>query len=168
MLTTEKELSGERNIKKRKVEYFLSQDVLYEIILFIDSFNDFISLSQVNKYFYNSLFVKENEILNYMIKQFNIKIKLNNELLPNYLFKINYLRVELLNEYNKFTRVKQFIENDFNLLNKFKNLKYLEISNVYFSPTVKNHNYIFPKLDNLEELKLHNCDLPEIIFTIFK
>ncbi|KAL9641903.1 hypothetical protein ABK040_000280 [Willaertia magna] len=142
--------------EKRLIEYFLSQDVLYEIILFIDSFNDFISLSQVNKYFYNSLFVKENEILNYIIKQFKIKIKLNNELLPNYLFKINYLRVELLNEYNKFTRVKQFIENDFNLLNKFKNLKYVEISNNF----PENHNYIFPKLDNLEELKLSFCNLP--------
>ncbi|KAL9641901.1 hypothetical protein ABK040_000839 [Willaertia magna] len=144
MLTTEKELSGERNIKKRKVEYFLSQDELYEIILFIDNLKDFISLSKVNKYFYNTLFIKQNEILNYIIKQFKICIELNNKL-PNYLFKINYLRVSRYN---------------INLLNKFKNLKYLEISNLYFSPTIKKHEYIFPKFEKLIELKLHNCELP--------
>ncbi|KAL9651967.1 hypothetical protein ABK040_000310 [Willaertia magna] len=130
-------IKEERNIKKRKLENFLPQEIIYEIILFINDFKDFISFSQLNKYFYNTLLINENNILNLMLKK--IKIKLNIKL-PNYLFKINYLRA------------KKFGEN--NLLNNFKNLKYLEVSGIY-----KINNFIFPELDNLKELKLFNCDL---------
>ncbi|KAL9648517.1 hypothetical protein ABK040_012631 [Willaertia magna] len=127
------------------MERFISQEIIYEIASFIEYIKDYISLSQVNKYFYNSLLIEENNTFhntfNNFFKKHYFYLADKNYMLPNYLFKLKYI------DFNN------VIKSD--LLDKFINLKNLNISKVS-----KDINFIFPKLELLEELIINESTLP--------
>ncbi|KAL9648968.1 hypothetical protein ABK040_008348 [Willaertia magna] len=89
-------------------------DILYEISKFIDNIRDYYYLALTNKYFYNNMFLQnENNlflnILNEIFK--NIRISLKNNL-PNFIFKLETIST---------------FKNNLELLNNFINLKNLYI-----------------------------------------
>ncbi|KAL9656416.1 hypothetical protein ABK040_005181 [Willaertia magna] len=136
----------ERKVKKRKLNNFiLPIEIVYEILLYLDETIDFISFSQINKYFYENLLIVDNIALNEIFKNNDIYLLDN---LPHYLFKLPYLFVQ------------ENDNNNFNLLLKFYNLKKLIITGI-----TDEQYFIFPKLEKLEELEIFFCDLSKNVFT---
>ncbi|KAL9653870.1 hypothetical protein ABK040_012930 [Willaertia magna] len=120
------------------MEHFLTPDILSTIGEYLNNVKDYIHLFQINKFVYNNILNDNETILRNEIFKKEVIICLN-EKLPSYLFKLQNLNITQEN-------------NDFNLLNKFKYLKYLEIQKLP-------KDFIFPNLSFLEELKIKNSNL---------
>ncbi|KAL9641631.1 hypothetical protein ABK040_001906 [Willaertia magna] len=151
------------------MEPFHSIDILSEIIKYLDDILDYINFAQTNKYIYeilllqNSEYIIVNEHLNYLFKKSNLSLNIE---LPNYLFKIKYLNVEKDNN------------NNFNLLNNFKNLTSLTINKLPEDfilidlPKLENlnitntfvQNNTFLNLQQLKTLKLKDSYFPQCCF----
>ncbi|KAL9643191.1 hypothetical protein ABK040_001679 [Willaertia magna] len=155
------------------MEPFHSIDILSEIIKYLDNILDYINLAQTNKYIYeilllqNSEYIVVNEHLNYLFKKYNLSLNIE---LPNYLFKIKYLNVEKDNN------------NNFNLLNNFKNLTSLTINKLPEDfilidlPKLENLNVLntivqnntFLNLQQLKTLQLKDSYFPQCCFDSLK
>ncbi|KAL9649504.1 hypothetical protein ABK040_000743 [Willaertia magna] len=124
------------------MEHFLTVDILSMIGEYVDNAKDYIHLFQINKFVYNNILNNNETVLkNKIFKKHFIYL---NEKLPNYLFQLQNLNI---------AQEEEEIIN-FNLLEKFKYLKYLKIEKLpkYF---------IFPNLPFLEELIIEISTLQE-------
>ncbi|KAL9650921.1 hypothetical protein ABK040_015024 [Willaertia magna] len=124
------------------MEHFLTPDILLIIGEYIDNVKDYIHLFQINKLVYNNILNNGQVVLRNNIFKKDVNLCLN-EKLPTYLFQLQNLNTQTENEMN-----------NFNLLNKFKYLKYLEIQNLP-------ENFIFSNLPLLEELIIDESNLQE-------
>ncbi|KAL9651899.1 hypothetical protein ABK040_000245 [Willaertia magna] len=114
--------------------YLFVTDIILEITKYFNDISDYIHFAQINKTFYHLLTLEETMVLNQLFEKNAIKLSNN---LPNYLFKsINSLN--LIEEEN----------HEFNLLEKFTNLKKLNVKKIP-------EQYLI-KLTNLEELDIDN------------
>ncbi|KAL9641865.1 hypothetical protein ABK040_000803 [Willaertia magna] len=114
--------------------YLFVTDIILEITKYFNDISDYIHFAQINKTFYYLLTLEETIVLNQLFEKNAIKLSNN---LPNYLFKsINSLN--LIEEEN----------HEFNLLEKFTNLKKLNVKKIP-------EQYLI-KLTNLEELDIDN------------
>ncbi|KAL9642567.1 hypothetical protein ABK040_011133 [Willaertia magna] len=103
--------------KKRKIElnFCFTTEIIFEIIQYFEDPNDYLNLAQLNKYYYETMLINDSYLFNKftdILIQF-MRIKLSNNL-PNYMFKIQKLNITSSNS-------------DFNLLQKFTNLKYFQV-----------------------------------------
>ncbi|KAL9647362.1 hypothetical protein ABK040_011727 [Willaertia magna] len=168
----------ENALKKRKtiVDHIFTEDILSEIIKYLDDLKDYLNLAQINKYFYELLLLKDN----YLFSQFNeILFKKNlflSKNLPNYIFKLKKLKI-LASNYllRKFTNLNILIcytivqqdlfkltnleklsvnGNTYNIdsLSNLKNLKYLKLRN-----NKQLNDEWFKELFNLTKIDLFNC-----------
>ncbi|KAL9643352.1 hypothetical protein ABK040_014806 [Willaertia magna] len=117
------------------MEHFLTVDILSIIAEYLDNVKDFIHLFQINKFVYNNILNNSQTVLRNNIFKKEVILCLN-EKLPPYLFQLQNLNI---------TQTERKEINNFNLLNKFKYLNYLEIQRIP-------ENFIFP---NLSLKKLH-------------
>ncbi|KAL9649841.1 hypothetical protein ABK040_009654 [Willaertia magna] len=128
----------QRKLKKEKIDYYFTFDVLFEISKFIRDVNDFLSFAQIKKSIYENLILYNNQIaLNEILKRNEI-ILLTNKKYPNYLFQIENLLI---------SEESEMLE----LLKNFKNLKCLQINSKICLITENNFT---ENLINLQELKI--------------
>ncbi|KAL9645768.1 hypothetical protein ABK040_003500 [Willaertia magna] len=132
----------ERQTKKRKIESFIPLEIIYEISKYIDYIIDFLHLTQINKYYFENLLIKENEIVNEIFKSIfkamNFRPKPTTTF-PNYLF-------------DKFQSLSLYKMDDFKKLKKFTNLKTLRTWKIP-------NDYIFDNLLKLEEIYIYDREL---------
>ncbi|KAL9656391.1 hypothetical protein ABK040_005157 [Willaertia magna] len=152
--------------KKRKMEcsrdynLYLSPDILFEITKYCNSVKDYLNLSKVNKHFYESLMIKEENNLNNLFSKKEIMLK---NYLPSSLFYLNNLNICFCNEeifntgfLTMFTKLKNLNISTLNHFDELQiedlqntNLEKLEISNFY-----KINGSGFKYLNNLKCLNI--------------
>ncbi|KAL9645772.1 hypothetical protein ABK040_003504 [Willaertia magna] len=127
-----------RSVKKRKTNsnYCFSLEILFEITKYLQEPIDYIHLAQTNKYFYEIMLINDNylfNLFNEMLFKSN-PIEITNKL-PNYIYKLKNLYLEVLGN------------NDYDLLQKFTNLKVLDVYGLQETNLV-------PLPEILEELRI--------------
>ncbi|KAL9656519.1 hypothetical protein ABK040_005281 [Willaertia magna] len=125
------------------MEHFLSRDILVKIAEYLNDVKDYLHLFQINKHIYENILNNKDFILDNHLFTFDRETKLI-EKLPNYLFNLKYLNINNEN-------------NDFNLLLKFKFIKYLQINKLP-------EKFIFTEFPFLEELVIFNSILQKETF----
>ncbi|KAL9643356.1 hypothetical protein ABK040_014810 [Willaertia magna] len=123
------------------MEHFLTTDILSLIGEYLNDVKDYIHLFQINKFVYNNILNNNQTVLRNDIFKNEVLLCLN-EKFPLYLFQLQNLNI-----------VQDEI-NNFNLLDNFNYLKYLEIQNLP-------ENFIFPNLPLLAELIIKKSTLQE-------
>ncbi|KAL9650739.1 hypothetical protein ABK040_001793 [Willaertia magna] len=121
------------------MEHFLSSDILLKITEYLNDIKDYLHLFQINKYVYENILNNKDFILDNQL--FCNRITCLNEKLPNYLFNLQNLNISNENS-----------NNNFDLLPKFKFIKYLQINKLP-------DNFIFTNLPFLEGLAIFNSVL---------
>ncbi|KAL9642546.1 hypothetical protein ABK040_011113 [Willaertia magna] len=135
-----------------------SIDILFKISEFFNNIKDYLSFFQTNKFIYENVLKNNTQVLR--SEMFKKKLITLTSSLPNYLFQIESLN---LNKKG----------NDFNLLENFKYLKYLNIKRLnneeyilqfpFLKELVIYNSFLFNNnllsLQNLNSLTLQNCNL---------
>ncbi|KAL9657773.1 hypothetical protein ABK040_013604 [Willaertia magna] len=135
-------MEQKNKLKKRKtiIDHFFNEEILSEIINYFNDLEDYLNLAHINNYFYELLLLKDNYLFNQFTELLFKKQLTLSDNLPNYIFKLKNLNLSSTNK-------------DFDLLEKFTNLKYLKC---YEIP----EQYLI-KLINLQKLSIVGKTLNE-------
>ncbi|KAL9643354.1 hypothetical protein ABK040_014808 [Willaertia magna] len=123
------------------MEHFLTVDILSIIAEYLDNAKDYFHLFQINKFVYNNVLNNNETILTNEIFKKDVIIYLD-EKFPNYFFQLQNLNTQI------------YEKDNFNLIEKFKYLKFLEVRNLP-------QNFIIPNLPLLKELIIIKSNLQE-------